>query len=225
MRANGKQAKGLENPRDILWVGAVKAQRCEAQSADNKESVRHIVAKNSRQEQRKAGEQRLRKEQCHQCAEGRYKERKAHDRAVPLPHAQRDQKQIDVAKVQRQLIENIEAIGIVRTDIHCVHGQRKLVAGKQREIKKARADQKPGAPRFRFPAQQQEYERHRRCRQRKQEQMQPAKRRYRKSVHFTRRNVFPVFSSRNRLHSSTVPPVRVRLSRGCANRFFIKRIM
>ena len=46
-----------------------------------------------------------------------------------------------------------------------------------------------------------------------------------KSVHFTRRNVFPVFSSRNRLNSSTVPPVRVRLSKGCANRFFIKRIM
>ena len=38
----------------------------------------------------------------------------------------------------------------------------------------------------------------------------------RKSVHFTRRNVFPVFSSRNRLNSSAVPPVRVRLSRGCA---------
>ena len=123
MRANGKQAKGLENPRDILWVGAVKAQRCEAQSADNKESVRHIVAKNSRQEQQKTGEQRLREDQRHQCAKGRYKEGKPHDRAVSLPHAQRDQKQIDVAKVQRQLIENVEAIGIVGTDIRCVHGQ------------------------------------------------------------------------------------------------------
>jgi len=36
--------------------------------------MRHIVAKNSRQEQRKAGEQRLREEQRHQCAKGRYKE-------------------------------------------------------------------------------------------------------------------------------------------------------
>ena len=41
----------------------------------------------------------------------------------------------------------------------------------------------------------------------KQKQMQPAKGRYRKFVHFTRRNVFPVFSLRNRLNSSTVPPV------------------
>ena len=225
MSAYGKQTKGLEDPRDILWVGTVKAQRCEAQSADNKECVGHIVAKNSRQEQRKAGEQRLRKEQRHQCAEGRYKERKAHDRVVSLPHTQRDQKQIDVAKMQRQLIENIEAIGIVRTDIHCVHGQRELVAGKQCEIKKAHADQKPGATCFRFFAQQQEYEQRRRCRQQKQKQMQPAKGRYRKSVHFTHRNVFPVFSSRNCLNSSTVPPVRVRLSKGCANRFFIRRIM
>ena len=216
MSAYGKQAKGLEDPRDILWVGAVKAQRRQTQAADNKESVRHIVAKNSRQEQRKAGEQRLREEQRHQCAKGRYKEGKAHDRAVSLPHAQRDQKQIDVAQVQRQLIENVEAIGIVRTDIRCVHGQRELVAGKQREIKKANADQIPGAPCFRFSAQQQEYEQHRRCRKQKQKQMQPAKGRYRKFVHFTRRNVFPVFSSRNRLNSSTVPPVRVRLSRGCA---------
>ena len=118
MSAYGKQAKGLEDPRDILGVGAVKAQRRQTQAADNKESVRHIVAKNSRQEQRKAGEQRLREEQRHQCAEGRYKERKAHDRAVPLPHAQRDQKQIDVTQVQRQLIENVEAVGIVRADIH-----------------------------------------------------------------------------------------------------------
>ena len=123
MRANGKQAKGLENPRDILWVGAVKAQRRETQAADNKESVRHIVAKNSRQEQRKAGEQRLREEQRHQCTEGRYEKGKAHDRAIFLPHAQRDQKQIDVAKMQRQLIENVEAVGIVGTDIRCVHGQ------------------------------------------------------------------------------------------------------
>ena len=141
MRANGKQAKGLENPRDIPGVGAVKAQRRQTQAADNKNCVGHIVTKYPRQEQRKAGEQRLREEQCHQRTEGRYEKGKAHDRAVSLPHAQRDQKQIDVAKMQRQLIENVEAIGIVRTDIHCVHGQRKLVAGKQREIKKANADQ------------------------------------------------------------------------------------
>ena len=99
----------------------------------------------------------FRKEQCHQRAKGRYKEGKAHDRAVSLPHAQRDQEQIDVAQVQRQLIKNAEAIWIVRTDIRCVHGQRELVAGKQREIKKANADQIPGAPCFRFSAQQQEY--------------------------------------------------------------------
>ena len=123
MRAYGKQTKGLEDPRDILGVGAVKAQRRQTQATDNKESMRHIVAKNPWQEQRKAGEQRLREEQCHQCAEGRYKEGKAHDRAVPLPHAQRDQEQIDVAQVHRQLIENVEAIGIVGTDIRCVHGQ------------------------------------------------------------------------------------------------------
>ena len=225
MSANGKQAKGLEDPRDILWVGAVKAQRRQTQAADNKDCVGHIVAENSRQEQRKAGEERLREEQCHQRAEGRYEKGKAHDRAIFLPHAQRDQEQIDVAQVQRQFIENVEAVGIVCTDIRCVHGQRELVAGKQRKIKKANADQKPGAPCPRFPTQQQEYEQRRRCRKQKQKQMQPAKGRYRKSVHFTRRNVFPVFSSRNRLHSSTVPPVRVRLSRGCANRFFIKRIM
>ena len=66
---------------------------------------------------------------------------------------------------------------------------------------------------------------HRRCRKQKQKQMQPSKGRYRKFVHFTRRNIFPVFSSRNRLNSSTVPPVRVRLSKGCANRFFIRRMM
>ena len=216
MRTYGKQAKGLENPGDILGVGAVKAQRRQTQAADNKDCVGHIVAENPRQEQRKVGEQRLREEQRHQCAKGRYKEGKAHDRAVSLPHAQRDQKQIDVAQVQRQLIENAEAIGIVGTNIRCVHGQRELVAGKQREIKKAHTDQKPGAPCFRFSAQQQEYEQHRRCRKQKQKQMQPAKGRYSKFVHFTRRNVFPVFSSRNRLNSSTVPPVRVRLSRGCA---------
>ena len=100
--------------------------------------------------------------------------------------------------------------------LRCVHGQRELVAGKQREIKKAHSDQKPGVPCFRFSAQQQEYEQHCRCRKQKQKQMQPLKGRYSKFVHFTRRNVFPVFSSRNRLNSSTVPPVRVRLSRGCA---------
>ena len=74
MSAYGKQAKGLEDPRDILWVGAVKAQRRQTQTADNKERVGHIVTKDPRQEQRKAGEQRLREEQRHQCAEGRYKE-------------------------------------------------------------------------------------------------------------------------------------------------------
>lgn len=153
MRTYGKQAKGLENPGDILGVGAVKAQRCQTQAADNKDCVGHIVAENPRQEQRKVGEQRLREEQRHQCAKGRYKEGKAHDRAVSLPHAQRDQKQIDVAQVQRQLIENAEAIGIVGTNIRCVHGQRELVADKQREIKKAHTDQKPGAPCFRFSAQ------------------------------------------------------------------------
>ena len=123
MRAYGKQTKGLEDPRDILGVGAVKAQRRQTQATDNKESMRHIVAKNPWQEQRKAGEQRLREEQRHQCAKGRYKEGKAHDLAVSLPHAQRDQKQIDVAQVQRQLNENVEAIGIVRADIRCVQGQ------------------------------------------------------------------------------------------------------
>ncbi len=123
MSAYGKQAKGLEDPRDIPGVGAVKAQRRQTQAADDKESVGHIVAKDPWQEQRKAGEQRLREEQRHQCAKGRYKEGKAHDRAVPLPHSQRDQEQIDVAQVQRQLIENVEAIGIVGTDIRCVHGQ------------------------------------------------------------------------------------------------------
>ena len=123
MRANSKQTKGLEDPRDILGVGAVKAQRRQTQAADNKDCVGHIVAKNPWHEQRKAGEQRLREEQRHQCAEGRYKEGKPHDRAVPLPHSQRNQEQIDVAQVQRQLIENVEAIGIVRTDIRCVHGQ------------------------------------------------------------------------------------------------------
>ena len=77
MCAYGKQAKGLEDPRDILGVGAVKAQRCQAQAADNKNCVGHIVAKDPRQEQRKAGEQRLREEQRHQCAEGRHKEGKS----------------------------------------------------------------------------------------------------------------------------------------------------
>ena len=55
MSAYGKQTEGLEDLRDILGVGAVKAQHRQTQAADNKESVRHIVAKNSRQEQRKAG--------------------------------------------------------------------------------------------------------------------------------------------------------------------------
>ena len=76
MRAYGKQTKGLEDPRDIPGVGAVKAQRRQTQATDNKESMRHIVAKNPWQEQRKAGEQRLREEQRHQCAKGRYKEGK-----------------------------------------------------------------------------------------------------------------------------------------------------
>ena len=40
MSAYGKQAKGLEDPRDILGVGAVKAQRRQTQTAGNKESVR-----------------------------------------------------------------------------------------------------------------------------------------------------------------------------------------
>ena len=79
MRAYGKQTKGLEDPRDILGVGAVKAQRRQTQAADNKDCVGHIVAKNPRQEQRKAGEQRLREDQRHQCAKGRYKERKEED--------------------------------------------------------------------------------------------------------------------------------------------------
>ena len=74
MRTYGKQTKGLEDPRDIPGVGAVKAQRRQTQAADNKDCVGHIVAKDPWQEQRKAGEQRLREEQCHQCAEGRYKE-------------------------------------------------------------------------------------------------------------------------------------------------------
>ena len=59
MSAYGKQANGLEDPRDILGVGAVKAQRRQTQAADNKERVGHIVAKDPWQEQRKAGEQRL----------------------------------------------------------------------------------------------------------------------------------------------------------------------
>ena len=66
MSAYGKQAKGLEDPRDILGVGAVKAQRRQTQAADNKESVGHIVAKDPWQERRKAGEQRLREEQRQQ---------------------------------------------------------------------------------------------------------------------------------------------------------------
>ena len=78
MSAYGKQANGLEDPRDILGVGAVKAQRRQTQAADNKERVGHIVAKDPWQEQRKAGEQRLREEQCHQCAKGRHEEGKAH---------------------------------------------------------------------------------------------------------------------------------------------------
>lgn len=47
MRAYGKQTKGLEDPRDILGVGAVKAQRRQTQAADNKNCVGHIVAENS----------------------------------------------------------------------------------------------------------------------------------------------------------------------------------
>ena len=41
--AYGKQTKGLEDPRDVLGVGAVKAQRRQTQAADNKESVGHIA--------------------------------------------------------------------------------------------------------------------------------------------------------------------------------------
>ena len=48
MSAYGKQAKGLEDPRDIPGVGAVKAQRRQTQAADNKDCVGHIVAENSR---------------------------------------------------------------------------------------------------------------------------------------------------------------------------------
>ena len=77
MRTYGKQAKGLEDLRDIPGVGAVKAHRRQTQAADNKERVGHIVAKNSRQEQRKAGEERLREEQRHQRAERRHKEGKS----------------------------------------------------------------------------------------------------------------------------------------------------
>ena len=55
MSAYGKQAKGLEDPRDILGVGAVKAQRCQTQPADNEHCVRHIVAEYPRQKQRKTG--------------------------------------------------------------------------------------------------------------------------------------------------------------------------
>ena len=77
VRTYGKQAKGLEDLRDIPGVGAVKAHRRQTQAADNKERVGHIVAKNSRQEQRKAGEERLREEQRHQRAERRHKEGKS----------------------------------------------------------------------------------------------------------------------------------------------------
>ena len=48
MRAYGKQAKGLEDLRNIPWGRTVKAQRCQTQTSDNKERVGHIVAKNSR---------------------------------------------------------------------------------------------------------------------------------------------------------------------------------
>ena len=48
MSAYGKQAKGLEDSRDIPGVGAVKAQRRQTQTADNKDCVGHIVAENSR---------------------------------------------------------------------------------------------------------------------------------------------------------------------------------
>ena len=64
-----------------------------------------------RLEQRKAGFH-------HAADKAYYKEGKAHDRAVSLPHAQRNQEQIDVAQVQRQLIEEVEAVGIVCADIH-----------------------------------------------------------------------------------------------------------
>ena len=74
MRTYGKQAKGLEDLRNIPWGRTVKAQRRQTQTADNKERMGHIVAKDPWQEQRKAGEQRLREEQRHQCAKGRYKE-------------------------------------------------------------------------------------------------------------------------------------------------------
>ena len=47
MRANSKQAKGLEDPGDVPGVGAVKAQRRQTQAADNKDCVGHIVAENS----------------------------------------------------------------------------------------------------------------------------------------------------------------------------------
>ena len=77
MSAYGKQAKGLENPGNIPWVRAVKAQRRQTQAADNKDRVGHIVAKDPWQEQRKAGEQRLREEQRHQRAKRRHKEGKS----------------------------------------------------------------------------------------------------------------------------------------------------
>lgn len=48
MRAYGKQTKGLEDPRDILGVGAVKAQRRQTQASDNKDCMGHIVTENSR---------------------------------------------------------------------------------------------------------------------------------------------------------------------------------
>ena len=48
MSAYGKQAKGLEDPRDIIGVGSVKGERRQTLASDNKESVGHIVAENSR---------------------------------------------------------------------------------------------------------------------------------------------------------------------------------
>ena len=51
MSAYGKQAKGFEDPRDVLGVRAVKAQRRQTQTTDNKNRVGHIVAKDPQQEQ------------------------------------------------------------------------------------------------------------------------------------------------------------------------------
>ena len=116
--------------------------------------MREVIPQHARQPQRIAGKRRIREHQSHERTERRDKKGKPEQGAPTRQNTNRDQEHIDVAKLQRQLVEPVEFVKPGHLQKLRICRQKSLINEKADDIDHAQREQHHFTPLLRLIAQQ-----------------------------------------------------------------------